>query len=83
MISSKMCPVPTGVGGLLLEEEAITPRETLKSQLAAAHRDKYFYFLRNALSSNTTKLELFGHYDNCYILKKKGTLVSLVTTSQL
>ena len=39
-----------------------------------AHGDKDRTFWRNVLWSDETKIELFGHNDNCYVWRKKGRL---------
>ena len=41
-------------------------------RFATAHGDKYRTFWRNVLWSDETKIELFGHNDQCYVRRKKG-----------
>ena len=41
-------------------------------RFATAHGDKDHTFWRNVLWSDETKIELFGHNDQCYVWKKKG-----------
>uniref|UniRef100_A0AAZ3QNS3 Transposase Tc1-like domain-containing protein n=1 Tax=Oncorhynchus tshawytscha TaxID=74940 RepID=A0AAZ3QNS3_ONCTS len=41
-------------------------------RFATAHVDKDHTFWRNALWSDVTKIELFGHNDHCHVWRKKG-----------
>jgi hypothetical protein len=41
-------------------------------RFATTHGDEYRTFGRNVLWSDETKIELFGHNDNCYVWRKKG-----------
>jgi hypothetical protein len=49
-------------------------------RFATAHGDKDQTFWRNVLSSDETKMELFGHNDHRYAWRKKGNACKLKNT---
>uniref|UniRef100_A0AAZ3QGU2 Transposase Tc1-like domain-containing protein n=1 Tax=Oncorhynchus tshawytscha TaxID=74940 RepID=A0AAZ3QGU2_ONCTS len=49
-------------------------------RFATAHGDKDCSFWRNILSSDETKIELFGHNDHHYVWRKRGKACKLKNT---
>lgn len=63
IIYNETCLVPTWAARSLSEDEAITPKETLRVWLLFTNADKDLYFLWHVLRSYETKVELTGHND--------------------
>ena len=49
-----------------------TTTKKVRLWFATAHGDKDRSFRRNCLWSDKTKLEMFGHNDQCYVWREKG-----------
>ena len=60
--------------GCTASEKPLLQNRHKKARLrfANAHGDKDRTFGKNVLWSDETKIELFGHNDNCYVWRKKG-----------
>ena len=71
-IHNKTSPIPTLPERSLSKEEAIAPKPPKKTDYGLQLHLETMIILFGEMSSNETKIELFGHNDHRYVWRKKG-----------